>query len=115
MNKSENTKEEKAFTASQVGSMLEGINDSIKLLVENMEIKFEGVYKRFDGVEGRIDGVEGSIGGINGRLDKIETKIDRLQDDIVEVKYELKNKVNREEFERLEKRVIKLEKVSCSH
>lgn len=70
-----------------------------------MEIKFDNVDKRFDGVDERLDKVE-------NRLDSVEVKIDRLQDDMVEVKYDLKNKVDRAEFERLEKRVIKLEKVA---
>ena len=52
------------------------------------------------------------LGRVEVRLDSIETKIDRLQDDMVEVKFELKRKVDAEEFEKLEKRVVKLEQLS---
>ncbi|KKQ46033.1 MAG: KID repeat protein [Candidatus Moranbacteria bacterium GW2011_GWC2_37_8] len=95
------TFEEKAFTATEVGSMIERFDDKLNLVLETMDIKFENVNERFDRVE--------------NRLDVVETKIDRLQDDIIEVKFELKRKVPQDDFEKLEKRVVKLEKLSLSH
>lgn len=95
-----NKTEEKTFTTIEVGTMLEKIESSIKLLAESMNIKFDGVYERFDKVE--------------NRLDAVKTKIDRLQDDMVEVKYELRQKVSVKDLEKLEKRVVKLEKISYS-
>lgn len=82
--------EEKTFTANEVGSMIERFDSSLKLLAENV-----------------VD--------MGDRLGRVETKIDRLQDDMVEVKFELRRKVDAEEFERLEKRVVKLEKLSPAH
>ena len=93
--------EEKIYTTNEVGSMIERFDDSLKTLAESMNIKFEGVNSRLDGID---------VG-----LDKVETKIDRLQDDMVEVKFELKRKIDAEQFEKLEKRVVKLEKHSFSH
>lgn len=84
------TIEEKTFTANEVGSMIERFDDSLKVLAENYT-------------------------GMNDRLGRVETKIDRLQDDMVEVKFELKRKVGEDELEKLEKRVVKLEKLSLSH
>lgn len=52
---------------------------------------------------------------MENRLDVVETKIDRLQDDMVEVKFDLKQKISVDQFEKLEKRVVKLEKHSFSH
>lgn len=89
--------EEKIYTAGAVGSMLESIDSTMKILAEN----HSGVISRLD--------------NIDNRFDLVETKIDRLQDDMVEVKFELKRKVDAEEFERLEKRVVKLENLSLSH
>ncbi len=131
-----NTNEEKAFTATEVGVMFEHLDGSIKLLAESMTIKFEGVDGKFegidkrfdsidrkfdiidgrlDGIDGRLDGIDGRLDGIDGRLDTIDKKIDILQDDMVEVKFELKRKVDAEQFEKLEKRVVKLEKLSLAH
>ncbi|HEX8973932.1 MAG TPA: hypothetical protein VF817_00390 [Patescibacteria group bacterium] len=85
----------------QLGSVIERFDEKLTTLAESMDIKFEGVYSRLDRVE--------------DRLDKVETKIDRLQDDVVDVKYELKRKIDVEQFKSLEKRVVKLEKLSLSH
>jgi hypothetical protein len=90
MKNASKTTEEKTYTAGEVGSMIERFDDSLKILAEN-------------------------VVGMNDRLGRVETKIDRLQDDMVEVKFELKRKVGEDELEKLEKRVVKLEKLSVSH
>ncbi len=81
---------ERAFTANEVGSMIERFDDSLKVLAENYT-------------------------DMNQRLGRVESKIDIIQDDMVEMKFELKRKVSEDEFEKLEKRVVKLEKHSFSH
>lgn len=130
--------EEKIYTAGEVGSMLESIDGTMKMMSENyaglvktqdemkktlvnmdnrlgrVEDRLSGVEGRLSGVEGRLSGVEGRLDGVEQRLEKVETKIDRLQDDMVEVKFELKKKVSTDDFEKLEKRVVKLEKLSYS-
>ncbi|MDD5396505.1 MAG: hypothetical protein PHW24_00405 [Candidatus Moranbacteria bacterium] len=108
MKNASQTTTEKTFTVNEIGAILEKMDGKIETLAEVMEIKFENVNARFDGIDVRLD-------GIDNRLDLVETKIDRLQDDMVEVKFELKRKVDAEEFERLEKRVVKLENLSLSH
>ncbi len=113
--KNEKTSEEKVYTVNDVDSILERIDDSFKIMAESMDIKFENVNHRFDGVDNRLDGIDNRLDGIDERLDKIDMKIDRLQDDMVEVKFELKRKVPQDDFEKLEKRVVKLEKLSLSH
>ncbi len=101
MENTSKTTEEKTFTANEVGSMLERIDNSVKILAESMDIKFESVNNR--------------LNGIDNKLELVDTKIDRLQDDMVEVKFELKRKVAADEYEKLEKRVVKLEKLSLAH
>lgn len=88
--KNETKIEEKTFTVNEVGSMVERFDESLKIVAEN-------------------------VISIDHRLERLETKVDRLQDDMVEVKFELKQKVSIDEFEKLEKRVVKLEKLSLSH
>lgn len=103
-----NKTEEKLFTAGEVGSMLESIDSAMKMMAEN----HSGVIKRLDSIDNRLDGVENRLDRVENRIDTVETKIDRLQDDMVEVKYELRQKVSVKDFEKLEKRVVKLEKLS---
>ena len=130
---------EKVYTVGEVGSLLESMDGTMKLMSENysslvktqdkilavqydmqnqlerVEVRLERVEVRLENVENRLENVENRLDSVETRLDSVETKIDRLQDDMVEVKFELKRKVDAEEFEKLEKRVVKLEQLSYSH
>ena len=136
---------EKVYTVGEVGSLLESMDGTMKLMSENysslvktqdkilavqydmqnqlervevrlerVEVRLENVENRLENVENRLENVENRLDSVETRLDSVETKIDRLQDDIVEVKFELRRKVDAEEFEKLEKRVVKLEQLSYS-
>jgi hypothetical protein len=76
----------KNFEFGQVMSMLESMDDGIKLVGE----QHGEIVKRLDGLEG---------------------KFDRMQEDITEIKHRLAEKAGREEFEKLEKRVVKTERL----
>ena len=91
---------EEVFRSGEVMSMLEQMNDGIELISE----QHGEIIKRLDKHDKRFDKFE-------GRFDKLEKKVDHLQDDVTEIKYRLSEKVDREEFEKLEKRMIKLEKM----
>lgn len=104
MKNSKNKTEEKTLGFSEVMSMLESMNDGIKIISE----QHGGIVSRLDKIDVRLDGMD-------AKFDIMDKKIDRLQDDMVEVKYELKRKVDVQQFEKLEKRVVKLEKLSFSH
>jgi len=49
--------------------------------------------------------------GVDNRLDKMQDDIDIIKSDISDVKYDLKEKVSYAEFEKMEKRMMKLEKL----
>ena len=66
-------------------SMLEQMNDGIKLIGEQH-------------------------GELVGEIKNINNRLDVLQGDVTEIKHKLSEKVDREEFNNLEKRVIKMEK-----
>jgi predicted nucleic acid-binding Zn-ribbon protein len=85
--------EEKTYKAGEVMSMLEYINDGIGVISE----QYKDVVDRLD--------------GIDGRLDKMQGDIDIIKSDIVDIKYDLKDKVSYAEFEKMEKRMVKLEKL----
>ena len=105
--------EEKTYKSGEVMSMLEQMNDGIKLIGEQhgeLVGEIKTINKRLDGIDGRLDGIDGRLDGIDGRLDGIDGRLDGMQSDITEIKHKLSEKVDRQEFNNLEKRVIKMEK-----
>lgn len=92
--------EEKTYKSGEVMSMLEQMNDGIKVIGEQYgELKHD------------IKSINTKLDVIDGRLDGIDNKIDIMQDDITEIKHKLSEKVDREEFNKLENRVVKMEKL----
>ena len=84
---------EKTYKAGEVMSMLEHINEGIEVIGE----QHKGVVSRLDGIDGRLDG--------------IDNRLDVMQGDITEIKCKLSEKVDRDEFNKLEKRMVKLERL----
>lgn len=85
--------ENKVFQSGEVMSILEQMSDGIQLVSE----QHGEIIKK--------------LGEHDKRFDKLEEKVDRLQDDMTEVKHKLSEKVDREEFNKMEKRLVKLEKL----
>jgi hypothetical protein len=86
----ENKKDKKSvFASSEVMSFLENMNGGIQLISEqHTEIII--------------------------RLDKLDGRVDRMQGDITEIKHKLSQKVDLEDFQKLENRLIKLERIVLS-
>jgi hypothetical protein len=93
-NKLPKNKSEKTFASGEVMSLLENMNDGVKILAEG---------------QGAIDE---RLGRIENRLDSVEENIEIIKSDITDIKFDLKRKVSYDEFEKLENRVVKLEKLS---
>ena len=107
-------KKEKMYKSGEVVSMLESINDGIQVISEQygeMLKKFDKVDTRFDKIEARLDKIEARLDKIEARLDKIEFDVDAIKSELLKIKRELQKKISTEEFEKLEKRVFKLEKL----
>lgn len=100
MKKNTRKVEEKTYPAGEVLSMLEHINEGIEVIGE----QYKGVVDRLDGIDARLDGIDDRLDGIDGRLDI-------MQEDITDIKFKLSEKVDREEFNKMEKRMTKLEKL----
>lgn len=83
---------EKSFASGEVMSLLENMNEGIRVIAESQT----EVFRRLDTLE--------------TKMDTLETKVDRLQDDMTDVKYKLSEKVDVSEFKKLEKRVVKVER-----
>ena len=103
MNK-KNTKEEvKIYSAGEVMSMIESFSDGMQIIAEGQS----ELVKKIDNIEGKFDVLE-------GKFDVLEGKFDVMQEDISEIKYKLNRKVDYEDFEKLEKKFVKLEKLVLS-
>jgi DNA repair ATPase RecN len=100
-------KKEKMYKSGEVVSMLESINDGIQVISE----QYGEMLKKFDKVDTRFDKIEARLDKIEARLDKIEFDVDAIKSELLKIKRELQKKISTEEFEKLEKRVFKLEKL----
>jgi len=101
MKKSKDNK--KVFSSNQVMSLLENMNDGIQIISE----QHGDIVKRLDKIDGRVD-------KLDGRVDKLDGRMDKLQSDVTEIKHRLSQKVDLEDFQKLEKRLIKLERIVLS-
>lgn len=87
--KKKTIKNEEVFSSGEVMSMLENMNEGIQLLAE----QHGGIVSRLDGIDGRLD---------------------KLQDDVTDIKYTLTTKADRSEVQKLEKRIVKVERAVFS-
>jgi TolA-binding protein len=93
----------KTFRSGEVMSLLENMNEGIHIIAESQT----EVIRRLDGLEGRMDTLE-------TKVDHLQDKVDHLQDDMTDVKYKLSEKVDASDFKKLEKRVVKIERLAFS-
>jgi len=92
--------EEKTYKANEVMSMLEQLNDGIRIIGE-----------QHGETTSRLDDIDNRLVGIDSRLNSIDGKLEIMQGDITEIKHKLSEKVDRDEFNKLENRVVKMEKL----
>lgn len=110
-------KKGEVFSSGEVMSMLENMNEGIQLIAEQhggIVGRLDGIDGRLDSIDGRLDGIDGRLDGIDGRLDGIDGRLDKLQDDVTDIKYTLTTKADRSEVEKLEKRMVKVERAVFS-
>lgn len=124
-NETQKTKE-KTYSTNDIGIILERMEkrfDETDRKIENLSSKTDKRFEKMtselgsmiENLDGKIQILAENIVSIDHRLIRVEQKVDRLQDDMVEVKYELKQKASNEDFKKLEKRVTKLERLSLAH
>ena len=83
----DNKKIEEVFSASGIRELMESINDRIQFIIHEQHDEIISCFDKMDGC------------------------LDKLQDDVTEIKYKLSEKVDTRDFKKLEKRLIKLEKM----
>jgi|SRR3990167_487441 len=90
--------------------VLEDIHDQFRSFGEGQDIlttEVQGLKKSVQNLETRFDGLETEVHNLS-------TKVDAIADDVSDIKTTLSQKVDREEFVQLERKVVKLEKLVLS-
>ena len=85
--------------------VLEDIHDQFRSFGEEQDIlttEVQDLKKSVQNLETRFDGLETEVHNLS-------TKVDAVADDVSDIKTTLSQKVDREEFKKLEQRVIRLE------
>ena len=94
--------------SEQVGTNTEKITDVQKKLEEHDQ-RFDKIETKLVSHDQRFDKIETKLVSHDQRFDKIEDTLEIIKLDIEFIKNELKQKVGRDEFAALEKRVSLLE------
>lgn len=66
----------------------------------------------FGQVMSMLESMDDGIKVIGEQHSEIVGRLDRMQDDITDIKHRLSEKVDRGEFDKMEKRVVRLEKLA---
>ena len=133
------SKQEKKYTDNDMSVILERVESQFKVFGEGQSLlidkfdKFEIDVKnqfiafgegqdilanKVDKIDERLENVEVKVDAIDERLEKVEVKVDKIdnrlenvEDNIIEIKHKFSEKVDLEDFQKLEKRFVKLEKI----
>ncbi|MEI6650920.1 MAG: hypothetical protein WCL23_05880 [Candidatus Moraniibacteriota bacterium] len=127
MKKSKDTENvEKVFSSDHVMSLLENMSDGIQIISEQhggivsrldtidgrldrIEVRLDTLEVKVDNLEVKVDNLEVKVDNLEVKVDNLEIKTDHLQEDVTEIKHRLSQKVDLEDFQKLEKRLIKVE------
>jgi len=77
---------------------------------DEVDQKFDKVDQKFDEVDQKFDKVDQRFDEVDQRFDEVDQRFDEVTDELHVIRNELKEKVGRDEFVLLEKRVAALEK-----
>ncbi|MEI7750064.1 MAG: hypothetical protein WCJ25_03605 [Candidatus Moraniibacteriota bacterium] len=89
--------------------VIDGRLDKIEVRLDTIEVRLDTLETKVDNLEVRFDTLETKVDNLEVRFDTLETKVDTLQEDVTEIKHKLSQKVDLEDFQKLEKRLIKVE------
>ena len=92
------------------GVVLENIDSKLDFIVEGQQV----LDKKIDKVDEKVDELRGEMnykfGVVFEKFDEVDQKFDEVTGELRVIRNELKEKVGRDEFVILEKRVMNLEK-----
>lgn len=107
----------KKIEERQFGVVLESLDSKMDLMLEGhhaLDKKIDNNHQEFQEFRGEVnykfEVVFEKFDEIDARFGKIDVQFDEVKDELRIIRNELKEKVSRDEFALLEKRVLKLEK-----
>jgi hypothetical protein len=110
MKKNKKIKKEKLFKSGDVMSILENMSDGIQLIAE----QHGEIVTRLGGIDVRLGGIDKRMDGMQGDINEIKERLARVEDNTIEIKHKLSEKVDLADFQKLEKRLVKLERLVLS-
>jgi len=94
----------------KVDEKLEDFKKEVNYKFDIVFEKFDEVDQKFDKVDQKFDKVDQKFDEVDQRFDEVDQRFDEVTDELHVIRNELKEKVGRDEFVLLEKRVAALEK-----
>jgi len=83
--------------------------------VDNFEKDVKNQFMAFgegqDILSNKVDKIDKRLENVEAKVDAIDERLIRVEDNVVEIKHKLSEKVDLEDFQKLEMRLIKLEKI----
>ena len=93
------------ISGTEVGVLVEHFTSQVKFVGEQVS----GLNDKFDNLEVKVNRIDARLDNVEVKLDKIDGDVEIIKTDIELIKHDLKNKVGRDEFAILERRVALLE------
>lgn len=94
--------------------MLESLDDGIKIIAESqlsMGKDVQVLKEDVGEIKDRLGRVESDVEVLKDDVGEIKDRLGRVEDNVVEIKHKLSEKVDLADFQKLEKRLMRLEKV----
>ncbi|MCK4635958.1 MAG: hypothetical protein KAT32_03770 [Candidatus Moranbacteria bacterium] len=96
---------------SQAINSLENRFDHLESDVNDLKVGFCELDETVAKLDEKVTKMDGKIDVLQEDMKDVNNKVDILQEDVTEIKHKLSEKIDREEFNVLEKRLIKLERL----
>lgn len=85
--------------------------DQYTVVLEDLRSHFKAFGENLGMVRDRVESIDGRLGNVEKKLDSHTVMIARIMEDAEEIKSGMREKVDRAEFNKLEKRLVTLEAV----
>jgi len=89
---------------------IDKVDEKLEDFKKEVNYKFDIVFEKFDEVDQKFDEVDQRFDEVDQRFDEVDQRFNEVTDELHVIRNELKEKVGRDEFVLLEKRVAALEK-----
>jgi hypothetical protein len=100
-----------AVILERVESQFKAFGEAQSLLIDNVDNFKKDVKNQFMAFGEAQDLLSNKVDRVETKVDVIDERLIRVEDNVIEIKHKLSEKVDLEDFQKLEARLIKLEKI----